>query len=182
VQETQLELTRLLNLKQTKDKLLARLFTRFPILLTRWAQKAKVVTFDDSPWTPLKKRITDCRVALVTTGGVHMADQQPFDMRDSCGDPTYRKIRSDVSCDDLTITHDYYDHTDADQDVNIVLPIEILRLLERFNEIGSIGRHHFSFMGHIARHQLDVLHRETAPKAAAAMVADDIDLAILTPA
>ena len=175
-------LQRPLKLKQTKDKFWAKLFTRSPFLFDRWAQKADVLTFDESPWIPLEKPIADCRVALVTTGGVHMHHQNPFDMAIADGDPTYREIPADASTDELTITHDYYDHTDADKDINIILPVKILKLLAKFNEIGSIAPRHFSFMGHQARHQLDILTQKTAPQVAGALADDEVDLVILTPA
>ena len=170
-----------LSLKQKKDKFWAGLFTRFPRLFNHWAKKADVLTFADSPWKSLDKNAADCRVALVTTGGVHMKNQIPFDMAVPDGDPTYREISAHASPKELTITHDYYDHTDADQDVNIILPVEVLRLLAAFDEIGSTAPRHFSFMGHLARQQLDILRQKTAPQVAAALAADNVDLTILTP-
>ncbi|HEX9777941.1 MAG TPA: hypothetical protein VGA63_07315, partial [Geopsychrobacteraceae bacterium] len=39
----------------------------------------------DVPWTELARPLSACRVALVTTAGIHHKDQPPFDMTDSPG-------------------------------------------------------------------------------------------------
>jgi D-proline reductase (dithiol) PrdB len=66
-------------------------------------------------------------------------------MTDPSGDPTSREIPADTSPQDLCITHDYYDHTDADRDINVVLPIERVRELKILGEIGDVNHRHFSF-------------------------------------
>ena len=38
------------------------------------------------PWKPLNKPLADCRLALVTTAGVHLAGQNPFDVSAKEGD------------------------------------------------------------------------------------------------
>ena len=118
----------------------------------------------------------------MTTGGVHLALQKPFNMKDPAGDPTFREIPSDARTADLRITHNYYDHADADKDVNIVFPIERVRELKQSNEIGDVNYRHFSFMGHILQHHIKTLMNETAPRVAAALKSDNVDIVILTPA
>jgi len=44
-------------------------------------------------------------------------------MMDPAGDPTFSEIPAVASYEDLDITHDYYDHTDADRDINVVFPL-----------------------------------------------------------
>jgi D-proline reductase (dithiol) PrdB len=103
-------------------------------------------------------------------------------MKDSCGDPSFREIPADTTTDNLTITHIYYDHSDADKDINIVFPIERIRLLKNSGEIGSVNPRHFSFMGHIRGNHIDTLLNETAPRVASILKGDGVDVAILTPA
>ena len=95
--------------KQKQDKLVAKLFTRYPTLVKLWARHSKFVEFSDSPWTRVAMPASQCRLALVTTGGVHLLSQPPFNMKDPAGDPTFREIPADTSPANLTITHDYYD-------------------------------------------------------------------------
>ena len=104
--------------------MIAKLFYRYPSLFKKWASTANIIKFDHSPWTELTEEITLSRLALVTTGGVHLKTQLPFNMFDPSGDPTFREIPADINPSALAVTHDYYDHKDADKDINIVLPIE----------------------------------------------------------
>jgi D-proline reductase (dithiol) PrdB len=122
------------------------------------------------------------RIALITTGGVHLSSQQPFNMKDPSGDPSFREIPADTTPTNLSITHIYYDHSDADKDINIVFPIERIQLLKNFGEIGAVNDRHFSFMGHIRDNHIDTLLNETAPRVANKLKQDQVDVAILTPA
>lgn len=168
-------------LRQIKDKIVAKIMLMFPGLLHSWARKATFITHETTPFKPLAKAVAECRVALVTTGGVHLKSQDPFDMNDPDGDPSYRIIPSSVGRENLTITHNYYDHDDADKDINIVLPIDRIRELEANGEIKSVAPRHFSFMGHIAHHHIDTLIHETAPAVASMIKEDGVDIVILTP-
>ena len=103
-------------------------------------------------------------------------------MKDPAGDPTFREIPADTSHENLTITHDYYDHSDADKDINIVFPIERVLDLKELGNIGDVNYRHFSFMGHITNQHVHTLMRATAPRVAAALKADGVDIVILTPA
>jgi D-proline reductase (dithiol) PrdB len=169
-------------MKQLKDKVIARLFTRYPLLLNRWAQKARIVRSSETPWTSFTGDPAKSRLALITTGGVHLKSQPPFDMKDRQGDPSFREIPANAKPADLSITHNYYDHRDAVRDINIVFPLERVRLLEQFGDIGKVNHRHFSFMGHISNRHLDTLINETAPGVAEKLREDSVDIALLTPA
>ena len=103
-------------------------------------------------------------------------------MLDPSGDPSFREIAADTTPDNLTITHIYYDHSDADKDINIVFPIERIRLLKDMGEIGALNDRHFSFMGHIQSNHIDTLLNETAPQVTTMLKGDGVDVVILTPA
>lgn len=119
---------------------------------------------------------------MITTGGVHLRSQTPFNMADPAGDPTFREIPANTAPGDISITHNYYDHADADKDINIVLPIERVQDLKRAKDINDVNHRHFSFMGHIKQHHIDTLVNNTAPKVAEALRLDGVNIAILTPA
>ena len=169
-------------MRQIKNKIFGRLFTKHPALVNLWARHSNFVEFSNSPWTPLTKATHQCRLALVTTGGVHLMSQHPFDMMNPDGDPTFREIPADTSPEDLEITHDYYDHTDADRDINVVFPIGRVLELKNSGEIGDVNHRHFSFMGHIKNLHISTLLNNTAPRVASALKEDGVDIAILTPA
>jgi len=80
------------------------------------------------------------------------------------------------------ITHNYYDHKDADQDINVVFPMERLRELEIEGTIAGIAPKHFSFMGHILGHHIETLINRTGPEVAKMLEADGVDAVFMTPA
>jgi len=172
----------MLDIQQAKDRVLAKVFSKSPWLFNQWVRQSTFAEFNDSPWNEQTKPVNECRLALITTGGVHLKSQVPFDMKDPTGDPTFREIPADTCPSDLSITHNYYDHSDAEKDINIVLPIERVRTFESSGDIGDVNHRHFSFMGHIRDRHLPTLVTETAPRVADMLKADGVDIAILTPA
>ena len=171
-----------MSVKTWKDRAIAKIFTRFPALMEWWGKSHDFVINVDTPWVPLRKDPKDSRIALVTTAGVHLRSQPPYDMEDKEGDPTFRDIPAETRIDDLMITHNYYDHQDADQDINVVLPMERLRELEAEGAIGGIAPRHFSFMGHIIGRHIDTLVNRTGPEVARMLKTDGVEAVFLIPA
>ena len=124
----------------------------------------------------LEKPLSESRLALVTTGGVHLPDQARFDIDDPAGDCSYREIPTDA--EDLTWTHAYY-RPDDTSDLDVVFPLWTFRGLENEEVVGRLNHRHFSFMGAI--HDPGPLAEETAPEVARKLVEDDVDAAFLTP-
>jgi D-proline reductase (dithiol) PrdB len=123
----------------------------------------------------LQKPLSGSRLALVTTGGVHLPTDERFDIDDPLGDFSYREIPTDA--DELTWTHAYY-RPDA-TDLDAVFPLWTLRDLVAEGIVGSLNRRHFSFMGAI--HDTDPLEGETAPEVAEKLADDGVDAVLLTP-
>src|SRR2546430_14122737 len=82
------------------------------------------------PFTPFDRELAKSTIAIVTAGGVHLKDQESFNIADELGDLTYREILPDVDSSHLMVTHHHYDHADADEDINVVFPIDVLRDLQ----------------------------------------------------
>lgn len=120
------------------------------------------------PFTPFDGELARATVALVTAAGVHSRDQEPFNIADDLGDLTYRVMSEDAAGDGLMVTHHHYDHADADEDVNVVFPIDVLRELSEEGFIGGIARKHIGFMGYTMR--LKEMYDNTAPS-----IASEID-------
>jgi len=168
-------------LARLRTRILARVFTAFPSLAVRWSRR---LAQDQGavPWSAPAKPLREASLALVTTGGVHLTSQAPFDMGDPEGDPSFREIPVDTPRERLIITHDYYDHRDADQDLNLVLPVE---RLGEWVERGCLGRLHpvaFGFMGHIDGPHVRTLTEKTAPQVAKRLRREGVDYALLVPA
>ncbi|HXY54061.1 MAG TPA: glycine/sarcosine/betaine reductase selenoprotein B family protein [Nitrospirota bacterium] len=164
-----------------KNKMIAKVITRFPSLAKMFIRSHDPWESEDVPWTPVTKSLDESKVAIVTTAGVHHKDQTPFDMGDPDGDPSYRIIDIQKKVSNLMITHDYYDHSDADRDINIVFPIQRLQEFEKEGVIGRMANIHYSFMGHITDRHILTLISSTAPEVARRLMEDNVDAVLLTP-
>ena len=120
------------------------------------------------PFTPFDGELSKSTVAIVSAAGVHSKDQEPFNIADELGDLTYRVIDEQKKSTDLMVTHHHYDHADADSDINVVFPLDILEALKDEGFIGGIARKHVGFMGYTMR--LKQMYEETAPQ-----IAEEID-------
>ncbi len=129
-------------------------------------------------WTPLEKPLRECKVALVTTGGVHLRSQEPFNILNPHGDWSYREFPNDVDARELMVTHSHYNHGDADQDINCMLPIERLKELKDEGYVNDIAPTIFSFMGFIPDPR--TLVEETGPEVAHRLKEEEPDVALLT--
>lgn len=128
------------------------------------------------PFVRPKKPLSECRLALVTTGGVHLPDQERFDIDDPAGDCSYREIPTGAT--DLTWTHAYY-RPDEGTDLDAVFPLWTLRTLVGEGVVGELAPRHFSFMGAI--HDPAPLAEETAPEVAGKLAEDGVEAVLLTP-
>lgn len=120
------------------------------------------------PFTPFEGELAKATVAIVTAGGVHLKEQEGFNIADELGDLTYRVIPPDVDASELMVTHHHYDHTDADKDINVVFPIDVLRDLQADGFIKDIARKHVGYMGYTM--QLKAMYEGTAHE-----IANEID-------
>ena len=62
------------------------------------------------PWTPVSKPLSESKVALLSTAGLSMTGDEPFDMdgereRPTWGDPSWRRIRSDAASATVQANH-----------------------------------------------------------------------------
>ncbi len=132
----------------------------------------------DTPINPLTKPLNECKLALVTTGGLHLKTDAPFDTKSIEGDCSYRMLPNSIKHEDIMVTHESYDHRFIDEDLNCVFPIDRMREFQSEGKIKSLSEEHYSFMGHIY---------ETAPlienskKVGQRLKELGVDIAFLTP-
>src|SRR5438105_5267524 len=100
------------------------------------------------PFTPFDNELSKATVAIVTAGGVHLKEQEPFNIADELGDLGFRIIPEDVDSSQLMVTHHHYDYTDADEDINVVFPVDVLRDLKEDGFIRDLARKHVGYMGY----------------------------------
>jgi D-proline reductase (dithiol) PrdB len=171
-----------MSLRRNVDNLLAKVFTSVPLLGRVWGRLARIQQESNVPWTPMHKPLRECRVCLITTGGIHLRTDRPFNMDDPEGDPTYRVVPNNARAEDLIITHNYYDHRDADRDFNIILPLDHMRGLAESGFVGGLTTGHYSFMGHIDGPHLATLKVRVLPQLLADLTTEEPDFVFLTPA
>jgi D-proline reductase (dithiol) PrdB len=171
----------MISFNRLKNKAIAKLITRYPALSKKFIESYRPWESEGIPWTNVIKPIESCKVALVTTSGLHHKKQPTFNMTDVIGDPSFREIDGVEPVHELTITHDYYDHADADKDINIVFPIERLQEFAQEGLIGALSDKHYAFMGHIVGAHIATLINQTAPQVANSLRNNQVDVVILTP-
>ena len=83
------------------------------------------------PWTPLARSLSESTVALISTGGIALKTDRPFDQEGErknpwWGDPSYRIIPRGTRTEDIRVYHLHIDPRPGEQDVNCLLPLERL--------------------------------------------------------
>ena len=90
---------------------------------------------DTAPFTHLARPLSACRLAIVTTAGLHRRDDRPF----GPGEQTYRVIPSDTPAADIVQSHTSlgFDRVPTMRDLNISFPVDRLRELVARGELGG---------------------------------------------
>jgi len=137
------------------------------------------------PWTPVPKPLKELAFSLMTSAGISLKSDPPFDMdREKrevvWGDPTHREIPRNAVEGDIVVNHLHINTKYIQEDMNVELP---LRRFEEFEREGIIGRFvptSYSFYGF----QLDprILLQETMPKVVSKMKEEGAEAVLLTPA
>jgi D-proline reductase (dithiol) PrdB len=137
------------------------------------------------PWAPVTKPLARSKVALVSTAGLSMREDPPFDMElerqnPLRGDPSWRRLRADATAETIAANHLHIDTGYIERDLNVALPLDRLRELVSAGEVGAMAETHYSIMGYQGN-DTSTLEAESAPQIAAAMVREEVDLALLAP-
>ena len=148
--------------------------------LPEWDRKNKLdklkelTGWDARPWVK-PPPLAQCRIAIVTTAGVHRKGDRPF----GPGATDYRIIPGDTKAADLVMSHQSvnFDRTGFQEDHNIAFPLDRLNELAKQGVVGAVADFHYSFMGATQIRQL-----ETKAKELAQLLKDDgVDAVLLTP-
>ena len=132
---------------------------------------------EGTPWTPPRAPLAACRVAIVTTAGLHRRGDRPF----TPGDPTFRAIPSDTPTADIVQSHTSigFDRVPVMRDVNVSFPIDRLRELVARGTLGGLAPASYSFMG--AQRDVTRIVAETGPACARRLREEGADVALITP-
>ena len=133
------------------------------------------------PFSVPRRPLAESRVALVSSAGMVLPDQLPFDERVRGGDWSWRPIPADTAVETLRETHrsESFDHQGIHADANLAFPLERLRELAAEGAIGAVAPRHASIMGSLTAPGR--LIARTAPEIADLLVGDQVDVALLVP-
>ena len=136
------------------------------------------------PWTPLKKSLTESTVALVSSAGLALKTDPPFDQdgeRENpwWSDPSIRVLPKTATGVDISLYHLHMNPKIAAQDLNTLLPLQPLLELEQRGEIGRSAEQHYSYMGYTL--QPRTLLEEYVPAMIQQMKQDQVNIVVLVP-
>jgi D-proline reductase (dithiol) PrdB len=153
-------------------------FQYLPVMAQNSAPKPpRVLVSPSKPaWCPVKKPLSESRVALLSSAALRLAHQEPFIPRE---DFSYRRVPSEPSAGDLVIDHHSGIGRVPKQDPEIVFPRTALANLQMRRVIGSLAPFHFSFMGGLRDH--GKIENELATAMANELKQVQVDLALLVP-
>lgn len=134
-------------------------------------------------WTPFEKDLSACRVGLLTTAGLYLEGQAPFDVDSAEGDASFRELPRDLDPARLRVAHAHFPHARFKKDPNVLFPIDRLRELVEEGVLGSLAENFFSF-GFGAGLTKEYVDPEygTAHVVAGKMREDRVDFVLLVPA
>jgi D-proline reductase (dithiol) PrdB len=139
---------------------------------------------DPVPWTPLRRPLAEATVTLVSTAGLSVKSDPPFDAEAECrnpwwGDPSHRVIPSAATETDIVVSHLHIEPAYIHEDLNVALPLARLAELEREGRVGRSAPSHYSFMGYL----LDPTEflASAVPAMIAEMKQEDVDAAVFVP-
>jgi D-proline reductase (dithiol) PrdB len=132
---------------------------------------------DAAPFRRLARPLSACRLALVTTAGLHRRGDRPF----APGEQGYRAIPADTPAADILQSHTSlgFDRLPIMRDLNVTFPVDRLRELVERGELGGVAPTHYSFMG--ALREVQRLQEETGPEVGRRLEQEGVDVALITP-
>lgn len=130
------------------------------------------------PYTPLFKSLNKMNFSIVSTAGVRLTSQEPYNDE---GDERFYIVPGDTNTEDLTVNYASpanYDFSDSLKDINVVFPMDRLRELVAAGVIGGVAKKHITLMGYTMR--LKKIYEETVPAIARELERSNTDGVILT--
>lgn len=127
------------------------------------------------PWQPFGKKLSDCKVGMMSTSGAYVAGQVAYFYKD---DTSTRRIPKSTPTGDLRFSHITENYlVDPRRDPNCIFPIDALRRLEEDGTVGAVADDLFSCMGGIYSKRR--VAEELAPAVHENFKAQNVDAALL---
>ncbi|NWF92176.1 MAG: hypothetical protein HXY46_04630 [Syntrophaceae bacterium] len=140
---------------------------------------------DHIPWTPMKRPLGQTTMALVTSAGISLKSDPPFDMERErrepiWGDRSYRIIPRGTTEKDIEVNHLHINTTYIKQDINVILPLARMEEFEKEKVIGRLAPSAYSFYGF--QWQSTEFLSEAIEPISRAMKQEGVEAVLLTPA
>ena len=142
-------------------------------------KKYPLIAPHDIPWTPYCGEPSEQTIAVMTSGGLYLKGiQPPFETTSIHGDPSIRYLPKTVRQEEIGIGHAHFDHTLAEQDINIIFPVHRLLDLEAEGVIGSLAEtlYSVSYVNNVVP-----LVKEMVPELISRLERDGVDALLLVP-
>ncbi len=137
------------------------------------------------PWTPMVKPLNQTTITLVTSAGISLKTDPPFDMerekREAIwGDRSYRAIPRGTTERDIDVNHLHINTNYIKQDINVMLPLTRMVEFEKEKIIGRLAPTAYSFYG-FQWQSTDFL-KEAIEPIAKRMKVEGVEAVLMTPA
>jgi D-proline reductase (dithiol) PrdB len=137
------------------------------------------------PWTPMKKPLNQTTIALVTSGGISLKTDPPFDMEREkkeaiWGDRSYRAMPRWTTEKDIEVKHLHINTNYIKQDINVILPLARMAEFEQEKIIGRLAPTAYSFYG-FQWQNTDFL-KEAIEPISKRMKSEGVEAVLMTPA
>ncbi len=137
------------------------------------------------PWTPMSKPLSKTTIALVTSAGISLKSDPPFDMEREkreplWGDRSFRIIPRGTTGKDIEVNHLHINTNYIKQDINVILPLARMTEFEQEKIIGRLAATAYSFYG-FQWQNTDFL-KEAIEPISKKMKLEGVEAVLLTPA
>ena len=137
------------------------------------------------PWTPLKRPLNQTVFALLTSAGISLKSDPPFDMEREkrepiWGDRSYRTLPKDITEKDIEVSHLHINTRYIKEDINVILPLARMTELENEGLIGRLAATAYSFYG-FQWESMEFLQEAIEP-ISRKMKQEEVEAVLLTPA
>ncbi len=137
------------------------------------------------PWTSMSKTLNQTTIALVTSAGISLKEDTPFDMEREKKDPlwgdrSYRALPRETTERDIDVNHLHINTTYIQKDLNVILPLARMAEFEEERRIGRLAPTAYSFYG-FQWQNTDFLDEAILP-ISKKMRSEGVEAVLLTPA
>ena len=137
------------------------------------------------PWTPMAKPLREATISLITSAGISLKSDSPFDMEREkkhplWGDRSFRMIPKGTGESDIEVNHLHINTTSIKKDINVILPLSRMAEFEQEKIIGRLADTAYSFYG-FQWQNTDFLSEAIEP-ISKKMKLENVDAVLLTPA